>query len=238
MNNLKSLLFLFTIPSLLIFSPSISLANISLEQGLELAELAETPDYDPNLSELFGEIAVNFVKLGEFDRALKIAQFLDESYNEGLSWISVGEIAKELVVAGQVEEALELTRNRNPPYHPYHQSQILIGIAGKLAATGDLNRALEIAESFEHDLTKAQAKGQIALDLIEAQQFTQGMQVTQSLFNSVEELDDNQAMILKGIAVALAREKQFDLALEVAATFERLTTFKEDVFTSIYSNSI
>ncbi len=202
--------------------------NNQAATALQLAELVQTPEYDPDLSGLFGEIGANFVKLGEFERALEIAQFLDEYYNEGLNWLPLREIARELVAAGQVEEALELTRNRNDA--AYHQSQILIGIAGQLAANGDLNRALEIAESFEHGLTKAQAIGQIALDLIEAKQFTQGMQVTQSLLDSVEELDYNRAIILEGIAVTLAREKQFDLAMEVAAMLD-VPSSDESAFT-------
>ncbi len=209
-----------------------------LEKGLQLSKLANIPYYDPIKANLYREVAVNFAKLGDFDRALEVSQIIDES----LRWRALGDIAIELAAAGkvkqsltlvesvdqyqdellsviasklaetgQIDAALELSEKRNDGEY---QTNILGGVAVGLASNGELSRALEIVEGIEDESVKVSVMGQIAYDLVEAEKFAQGMEITQTLHKSASKTN-SKAFALQRIAIALATAKQFDSALEV-----------------------
>lgn len=173
-----------------------------VHRALQLAELVTIPYYDPLLGKLLGEMAVNFVKLGDFDRALAIAK----SSPQALNTFELRELAIELAIAGQIEQVKELVDN---------QENALGWIAIGLSRKGELNQALEIIAGLENEEVKAQAIKLITLGLIEAGNFTQAMEVTQS-FVEANELNYDRATVLASIAKALVRAKQLDLASQVA----------------------
>ncbi|MGB3692151.1 MAG: hypothetical protein WA999_05460, partial [Spirulinaceae cyanobacterium] len=209
-----------------------------VDKALQLTESVEIPYYNPASANLLRTAAVNFAKLGDFERALEIAQSIDESYR----WRTIGDIAIELaavgeveqslalaesvdqyqddlltiiaskfVEAGKVEQALALTERKDDASF---QAKILVGVVIGLGTQGDFNRALTIAQSIEDESVKAVAMGQIAGELIKAKQFNKGMEVTQYLNQSVGD-NNSKAFALQGIGASFASEKQFDFALQV-----------------------
>lgn len=222
--------------------------NGQVDKALQFSESLELPHYNADIASLLEQIAVNFARLGDFERALEISQSIHEYFR----WGALGKIAIELAAVGDVEQSLSLAESsfansfdsyqddllaaiarelaekgqvekalaltKNGKYTS-SQTEILGGIAIGLGAKGEFSSGVEIAESLEDDSVKANALGQIALQLIEAKKFRQGMEVAQLLNNSVNELED-KVYDLNNIAIAFAQAKEIDSAFQVLEMFD------------------
>ncbi len=226
-----------------------------VDKALYFSESLEIPYYNANVASLLEQIAVNFARLGDFEKALEISQFINESFR----WDALGKIAIELAAVGNIEQSLSLAEssltNSSDNYpdqlltaiarelaekgqveealaltkngkYASSQTEILGGIAIGLGAKGEFGRSLEIAASLEDDSVKANALGQIILQLIEAKKFSQGMEVAQLLNNSVNELED-KVYDLHKVAIAFTQAKEIDSAFKVVEMFDFPKDHKE-----------
>lgn len=212
MNKLKYLVSFFAIISFLLLSSQISIADTNSEaEADEINTFQVTPrPYKEStiFNYVLGAIAVNFAKLGNFDRALEIAKPLNESSR----WPILRDIARELVADGQVEKALELSNNQD---NTFHQGLVVEGVVRELGNQGELTSALAITESIEEDFPKILAATNLALTLIKAEKFAEGMEATQFLASSIDTSDPRKTDYLQTIGLEFSSAKQFKSALKV-----------------------
>jgi tetratricopeptide (TPR) repeat protein len=149
------------------------------------------------------EIAIAVAEAGQFDRALQIAQKIDELDR---SSVLVGVLAK----AGQFDRALQIAQKIEDASG---RSWALSDIAIVLAKAGQFDRALQIAQKIEDESIRSWALVGV---LAKAGQFDRALQIAQE--ETENELDHSLA--LKYIAAALAEAGQLDRALEVAETID------------------
>jgi tetratricopeptide (TPR) repeat protein len=143
-------------------------------------------------------------KAGQFDRALQIAQKIEDA--SGRSW-ALSDIAIVLAKAGQFDRALQIAQKIEDESI---RSWALVGV---LAKAGQFDRALQIAQKIEDESIRSWALVGV---LAKAGQFDRALQIAQE--ETENELDHSLA--LKYIAAALAEAGQLDRALEVAETID------------------
>lgn len=223
MNYQQSFLFLLTIPSLLLLSPQISIASTNSESKVtetQPLQLSQIPNKEREITaHVLGGIAVSFAKLGDFNRALEIAQSIKSSVRVYV----LRNIAIELAATGKVEQALTISDNQDDASS---QGQILEGIVRGLGTKGELTPALVIAESIEDESLRTLAVVNLVFSLIEAEKFPEGVEATKFLANS---FDDTHTNYFRSITSILISAKQLDYASQVVEILNLQTDNKNAV---------
>ena len=228
MNHRTSLLSLLTIPSLLLFTPHITIASTipktevvegKVDQALQLAESLEIPYYDSSKAHLLRDIVINFAKLGEFERALEITQSIHESFR----WNPSGNIAIELAAAGKIEQslgqmkqAIYLSKLPSANSLGLYQDGLLSLIVGKLAEKGHVEEALALSQNPKYISSQAIMLEGIAGGLGARREFERGLEIAASI-------EDNyfKASALVRIIFQLIEAKKFAQGMEVVESLSK-----------------
>jgi len=180
-------------------------AKSVLEKALNVANYAYLRTY------AFERIAVGFAMIGEFEKALKIAENIDQAESRSLV---LKDIALELTEAGLFDKALSVAKKISDADR---RSSTLAHIAVKLAKV-DLDKALRIAEDLERSLRLSVFR-RIVEVLAEAGMFDEALSVTEMIFDTKV-----RSSTLKSIAKELAKAdlnkteklRLFDIALNIS----------------------
>ena len=186
--------------------PLSPLPTLSLEERFEQAyqeafqvaqefEIASIP-----CSLLLKDIAIALAKAGQFDRAIQIAQKIEDALSRSLA---LKEIALALAKAGQFDRAIQIAQKIE---NLLDRSLALKEIALALAKAGQFDQAIQIAQKIDEPW-RSLALEEIAVALVKAGQFDQTIQTAQKI---------EGALALKEIAVALAEVGQFYQAIQIA----------------------
>jgi len=202
------------------FSPLPPSPTLSLEERFEQAyqEAIRTvqEDHEALRSLRLKDIAVAMAKAGQFDRALQVAQKIENA--RSLS-SALAEIAAAMAKAGQMEEAAQTfqlaLQVAQKIEDALDRSWALGGIAEALAQAGQFDRALQVAQKIEGAWARSEALKEIAKAMAEAGQFDRALQVAQKIEVALVGFG-----ALREIAVAMAKAGQLDRALRVAQKIE------------------
>ena len=232
MNKQASFLSLLTIPSLLLFSPSMSIASTNAEvevrqsQPNQLSQVPKSPIYS---KQILRSIVRTLIYQGEWKQALDImeSQKIDEGWPaEVLILYSQITAAGELDLALQLAQSIQDEDLRNlilnqialsfvkvgkaevawqiiQPLPKEDTAQVMIAVAEAFAVQGDTERILQIAQSIDDRQEQAVALS-LAGNLEEALQLAENLEFWK------------KTKTLGSIAGALTKAGKFDQALELA----------------------
>jgi serine protease Do len=202
------------------FSPLPPSPTLSLEERFEQAyqEAIRTvqEDHEALRSLRLKDIAVAMAEAGQFDRALQVAQKIENELDR--SW-ALSEIAVAMAEAGQFDRALQVAQKIE---NASARSWALGGIAEALAQAGQFYRALQIAQKIKGARSLSSALAEIAAAMAKAGQMKEAAQTFQLALQVAQKIEDalDHSWALREIAVAMAKAGQFDRALQVAQKLE------------------
>lgn len=206
-----------------------------LEQALQAAQFIEG-SWEVEIADVFSGIAVKFVKLGKFDKALELARNTAREHDDsqiGIELARVGkltearqialslegdylktevfsEITLQLINSGKIDEAIQIAQSLKLEED---QGLIFGHIAKLLAQEGKIEAAwqiVQLAPASEHN----SVKGSIAEGLV-VRDFKEAINILQSL-----EDDRGKYWIARNMAVALVVDGKVDQALQLAESLE------------------
>jgi serine protease Do len=163
------------------------------------------------------EIAIGLARVGQFDKALQVAeriwippQFDRQSY-------AYAEIAIAMARAGQYDQALQVTKKTSDASL---RSYGLSSIVEAMAEAGERERALNIsdqalplAKSIKDEKERSSALAEVAIAMAKTGQFDKALQIAKDV--SDKYLARN-SYALSGIIKEMAKVGQFDRAQQIA----------------------
>lgn len=126
---------------------------------LELA-VCVAASYENAPSYLHGEIAIRYAGLGQFDRALELANSIEDAADRDVAKARIATIIRKSgdpKRARRLQDAIQLFVESNGRKVPRYKTYSLGEIAEELAACGDFERVFELARSTDDDYLKRTA---------------------------------------------------------------------------------
>lgn len=141
----------------------------SVEASLLEPAVCIAASYESDPSYLHSEIAIRYAGLGQFDRALELANSIEDAAGRDVAKARIATIIRKSgdpKRARQLHDSIQLFAERNGRKVPRHATYILGDIAAELAASGNFERVFELARSTDEDYLKRTALDAILDNLV------------------------------------------------------------------------
>ncbi|MGD2181577.1 tetratricopeptide repeat protein [Lusitaniella coriacea] len=182
-------------------------------QTFQLAQEAEpNASFQENFLDprMLREIVLALVKVGQRDRAMKLAQTMANDITKASG---VPEIAIAFSEVGEIDRALQLVQTLvNQGLKPFSLANITVVLA-KRGDIGDVERVVQVAQSITDEPKRERALTWIVGALTEAGEIEQALKITQN-----PSVDWDKAEALSKIAVALTKAGELERALQLVQT--------------------
>lgn len=191
-----------------------------LEHALRVARTYEN---DP--SYLLGEIAIRYAGLGQFDRALDLA---DSIHNEGERELVRARIATIIRKSGDTKRAgeildsirlwVEIGGRKSPRYSDYILSQI----AAELAACGAFERVFELVNAADDDYLRRESLDAVLDNFVPQENKRNDFTILSRVIQLSAKLGNGEdSAVLTRVAQKYAEAGQYGKALTVANSFAK-----------------
>lgn len=161
------------------------------------------------------EIAIGLARVGQFDKALQVAeriwippQFDRQSY-------AYAEIAIAMARAGQYDQALQvIEKASDASLRTYGFSSIVeaMAVAGERERALNISdQALQAAKSIKDEKERSSALAEVAVAMAKVGQFDRAQQIGKGIKDG-----EFRASALVGVVEGMAKAGQFDKAIEVS----------------------
>jgi hypothetical protein len=156
-----------------------------------------------------GKVAAGWASRGLFDRALNVAEGIQEAWDR--AW-ALSAIAEAMASTGMWEQAL---RTAEAIKEAWKRASALRAITEAMARTGMWEQALRTAEAIEKPQGRALALGAIAEAMARTGMWEQALRTAKAIEEAWE-----RAWALRAIAEAMARTGMWEQALRTAKAIE------------------